>query len=113
MQQGHSKLLQNRVFTSPVKGILVGDKGYHVLEEVRELLRSQHIELIAKQKINMDPYLNTYYSHFLKKRRSIENIFARLKMRFSIIFRFVRTVEAFLVHAKAAVLTLVLLDLFK
>lgn len=108
-----NKLLQNKNFTSSVKGKLIGDKGYHVIDEVKKLLRTQKIELIAKQKINMDPYLNEYYAPFLKKRRSMENIFARLKTRFSVIFRFVRTIEAFLVHAKAAIVSLILKDALK
>jgi IS5 family transposase len=98
------KLLEQANFIKHVNGILVGDKGYIASERCRNLLLNKGIELIAKQRQNMDPYLNFYYSSILKKRRRIESIFGYLKTRLSLIRAFVRTSESFLAHVKAAVI---------
>ena len=107
------KLLESEEFINPVTGKLVGDKGYQVRKEVKSKLNLKSIELIAKQRINMDPHLNQYYAAYFKRRRCMEGIFGTLKIRFSPIFRFVRTIEAFVVHAKAAALTLLLKNALK
>jgi hypothetical protein len=98
------QLLKNCTFIQHVKGILLGDKGYVASEPHRETLLKKGIELIAKQRQNMDPYLNEYYKPLLQKRRRIESIFGFLKTRFSLIFPFLRSAESFLVQVKAAVL---------
>lgn len=105
------RLLEDVNFVKPVQGKLVGDKGYHVLQPVRDQLLSKNIELIARQRNNMDPYLNEYYAPFLQRRRCIEGIFGRCKTRFAPIFPFVRSVVSFMAHAKAAMLTLIIKDL--
>lgn len=98
------QLLKNCTFIQHVKGILLGDKGYVASESHREMLLKKGIELIAKQRQNMDPYLNEYYKPLLQKRRRIESIFGFLKTRLGLIFPFLRSSESFLVQAKAAVL---------
>ena len=82
-----------------------GDKGYIASESHRKMLHNKGIQLIAKQRKNMDSYLNEYYSSLLKKRRYIESIFGYLKTRISLIFPFLRSHESFLVQVKTAVLT--------
>ncbi len=105
------RMLEDFNFVKPVQGQLVGDKGYHVLQPIRDLLLKQNIELIAKQKDNMDPYLNEYYALLLQRRRCIEGIFGRCKTRFAPIFPFVRSIASFMAHAKVAVLTMLIKDL--
>lgn len=99
------QLLKNHNFIRNAKGTLIGDKGYIASENHRKFLVKNGISLIAKQRKNMDPYLNEYYKPLLQKRRCIESIFGYLKTRASIIFPFLRNHESFLVQVKAAVLT--------
>ena len=98
------QLLKDYTFIRHIKGILIGDRGYTASEQHRQFLRSNGIRLIAKQRRNMDPYLNYYYRHILKKRSRIECIFGYLKMRLALIFPFLRSHESFLAHVKAAVI---------
>lgn len=98
------QLLKDYTFIEHVRGILLGDKGYIASEEHRSDLSSKGIELIAKQRENMDPYLNEYYKPLLSKRRRIESIFGYLKTRVGLIFPFSRNHESFLVHVKTAVI---------
>jgi len=103
--------LKNYKFIKHVKGVLIGDKGYVASEKHRRALKKYGIELIAKQRENMDPYLNEFYGDLLKKRRQIESIFGFFKTRLGLIFPFLRSAESFLVHAKAAVVTYMLRDM--
>lgn len=100
--------LKDPKFIKHVKGRLVGDKGYIASHAHKKFLLDNGIQLLAKQRKNMDPYLNLYYAKFFKKRRQIESIFAYLKTRFSLIFPFLRSSESFIVHIKAAVLTYII-----
>jgi hypothetical protein len=102
------QLLKDHKFIEHVKGILLGDKGYIASEAHQKMLRKKGVKLIAKQRENMDPYLNKYYKPLLKKRRCIECIFGYLKTRVGLIFPFLRTAESFIVHVKAAVLTYIM-----
>lgn len=102
------QLLKNHTFIEHVKGILLGDKGYIASEGHRKELRTKGIKLIAKQRKNMDPYLNEYYKPLLKKRRGIESIFGHLKTRLGLIFPFLRSYESFLAHVKTAVLAYII-----
>jgi hypothetical protein len=96
--------LKSDEFIKHVKGILIGDKGYIASESHKKMLQKRDITLIAKQRENMDPYLNEYYKPLLQKRRIIENIFGYLKTRASLLFSFSRSHESFLAHVKTAVL---------
>jgi len=87
---------------------LLGDKGYVASEMHRKMLRKNGVQLIAKQRENMDPYLNEYYKPLLKKRRRIESIFGYLKTRVGLIFPVLRSHESFLVPVKAAVVTYIM-----
>jgi hypothetical protein len=100
--------LKNADFIKHVRGVLIGDKGYIAAEKHLAALQRNGIELIAKQRRNMDPYLNQYYRPLLKQRGKIESIFGQLKTRLSLIFPFARTAEGFLVQVKAALLTVML-----
>ena len=82
------QLLKDHKFITHVKGILLGDKGYIASESHRKMLHNKGIQLIVKQRKNMNSYLNEYYSSLLKKRRYIESIFGCLKTRVSPIFPF-------------------------
>jgi hypothetical protein len=66
------------------------------------------IQLLAKQKDNMDPYLNSYYKDYFHQRRAIEGIFGYIKTRFSLLFPFSRSVEGFLVHVNVVLLVYML-----
>lgn len=99
------QLLKDHKFIEHIRGVLLADKGYIASELHKKMLRKNGIQLIAKQRENMDPYLNQYYKTLLKKRRAIESIFGYLKTRAALIFPFLRTAESFIVHVKAAVLT--------
>lgn len=98
------QLLKNHLFIKHVKGLLLGDKGYIASEQHRQKLSDCGINLLTKQRENMDPYLNSYYYPILRERRRIESIFGHLKTRLGLIYPFVRTAESFLVHAKSAVI---------
>ncbi len=102
------QLLKKPDFIKHVNGILVGDKGYIASSSHQQFLIKNGIQLLAKQRKNMDPFLNSFYQKFFKQRRRIETIFAHLKTRLSLIFPFLRTPEAFLVHVKAALLAYIL-----
>lgn len=102
------QLLKDHKFIQSVKGILIGDKGYIASVEHKKMLRKNGIKLIAKQRNNMDTYLNEYYKPFLQKRKCIESIFGYLKTRLALIFPFLRSPESFLVQVKAAVVTYML-----
>lgn len=99
------QLLKDCVFIRHIKGILIGDKGYIASPKHKNFLVKNGITLVAKQRENMDPYLNEYYKPLLKKRRRIESIFSYLKTRAALIFPFLRSSESFLVQVKAAVIT--------
>lgn len=62
------QLLKQENFVKPVKGTLVGDKGYILSADDQNNLKKMGIDLIAKQRKNMDPYLNIFYADLLKKR---------------------------------------------
>ena len=102
------QLIKESSFVQNVRGILLGDKGYIVSEDHQKVLLNNGVKLIAKQRKNMDPYLNEYYKHLLKKRRNIESIFGYLKTRLALIFPFLRSEESFLVQVKAALFTYIL-----
>lgn len=102
------QLLKNENFVQHVRGILVGDKGYVASEKDRISLKKRGIDLVAKQRKNMDPYLNEYYKPLLQKRKQIETVFGFLKTRAALIFPFARSAEGFLAHAKAALLAFML-----
>jgi len=55
------ELLKYDFFIKHIKGILVGDKGYIASLHHRMCLRKKGIQLIAKQRNNMDPYLQTTF----------------------------------------------------
>ena len=89
-------------FVEGVTGKLIADKGYISKEKALELAKKK-IRIIAKQRKNMDPYLNEYYKYDLSLRVRIETVFAQIKNRFSAIYRFCRSIESFLVHVKASI----------
>ena len=95
-------------FVSSAQGLLLGDKGYIMSDKWLSQLKDWGVELLAKQRENMDPYLNKYYHHILKNRRKIESIFGHLKSRLGLIMPFCRTPESFLAHARASLLTLMI-----
>jgi hypothetical protein len=95
------QVLKNESFIKHINGILVGDKGYIASDKHRKYLRTCGIKLLAKQRKNMDPYLNHYYKMLFNKRKKIESIFSYLKIRMSAIFPFVRTAQSFLVNTKS------------
>lgn len=97
------QLLKDHKFVQHVNGLLLGDKGYIASSEHRKMLLKNGVNLLTKQRKNMDPYLNTYYGPILKERRRIEGIFGYLKTRLGLIFPFLRSHESFLVQVKAAV----------
>lgn len=102
------QLLKDGAFIQYIKDILIGDKGYAASPSPQNTLSKKGIQLIAKQRKNMDSYLNEYYKQLLCKRKRIESIFGDLKTRFSLILPFLRTAESFIVHTKAAVVTYML-----
>jgi IS5 family transposase len=102
------KALENQRFIKSIHGTLIGDKGYIATEPVRLNLLASGIRLIAKQRDNMDPYLNKYYGKLLTKRRRIERVLAYLKRSLTAIRRFARTPESFIAHALAAVIAYIM-----
>jgi len=99
--------LKQKSFIKNIKGILVGDKGYQS-SKTRSFLAMHNIDLLAKQRANMDPYLNTYYSKYFKERRRIEGIFGYLKTKLTGIYRYARSAGGFLAQVKAALLSYML-----
>jgi len=95
-------------FIANLKGILVGDKGYVCSEKLLNKLKKSGIELIFKQRENMDPYLNKVYAEYLKQRQVIEGVFSYLKNRLKAIHPFARSCDSFLVHVKASILAYML-----
>lgn len=102
------QLLKKKKFIAPVRGILLGDKGYILAEQYVQSLEKKGVFLLTKQRENMDPYLNDYYYQLLQKRRSIEHIFGCLKKKFSLIMPHLRSTESFLATVKTSVLTFML-----
>jgi hypothetical protein len=96
------KALSIDSFINTIHGTLVGDKGYVVGKDIKQKLKELDINLIFKQRKNMDPYLNEYYKEILRQRQVIEGVFSVLKNRLNLLHRFARCVESFLVHVKAA-----------
>ncbi len=103
-----SSVLKNDKFVSPVKGVLVGDKGYQTKDCIKHNLRKKGIEMIAKQRDNMDPYLNIFYAALFKKRRKIERIFGNIKQFLAPIFRFSRCVKSFIAHVSSSLFSYML-----
>src|SRR5262249_13859271 len=68
------QVLKNDCFIRHINGILVGDAGYQAKQSLKRKLKEEGIELLVKQKKNMDPFLNTYYKKYFDKRREIEGI---------------------------------------
>jgi hypothetical protein len=99
--------LKQMSFIENIKGILVGDKGYQSAK-VRTFLASCGVELLAKQRENMDPFLNVYFKRFFTARRRIEGIFGYLKTKLAAIYRYARSAEGFLSQVQAAVLSYML-----
>ena len=97
--------LENVSFINKFKGILVADKGYIARDSVRKKLLNHGIKLIAKQRQDMDPYLNQHYASLLSQRRKIERIFAYFKKSLSGLRRHARTEDGFLAYPLAAVIT--------
>lgn len=95
-------------FVENIKGTLVGDKGYVCSEALVNKLKKSGIELIFKQRENMDPYLNKVYEDLLNQRQIIEGVFSYLKNRLKTLHPFARSCNSFLVHAKASVLAYML-----
>lgn len=96
------KALSINSFIGKISGILVGDKGYIANKKIIQQLKKQNLELIFKQRKNMDPYLNEFYHPQLRKRQIIEGVFSYLKNRLNALHKFARSTESFLVHVKAA-----------
>lgn len=95
-------------FMSKIKGNLIGDKGYIANEATKIKLTCSGINLITKQRQNMDAHLNYYYRKLLRKRRSIERVFAYLKRSLAALRRFARTKENFISHVLASVIAYIL-----
>lgn len=102
------KALEQQNFMSNIKGTLIGDKGYIAPKKVKENLRNAGINLITKQRQNMDPYVNEYNAKLLRKRRYIERVFAYLKRSLSALHRYSRTKENFLAHVFSSVIRYIL-----
>jgi hypothetical protein len=98
------KSLECAGFIKKIQGKLVGDRGYLASEKIRKDLLKAGIEMIAKQRTNMDPYLNEYYKKLLAKRRNIERVFAYLKRSLSALHKFARSSDNFLAHVLAALI---------
>lgn len=107
------KMLAIESFIGKIKGKLVGDKGYVCSKKLLKKLQSQDLDLIFKQRENMDPYLNEFYKKELCQRQIIEGVFSYLKNRLKALHRFARSVSNFLVHVKAALAAYMLKNLSK
>lgn len=107
------KALSTIAFIKNIKGLLIGDKGYVASAAFLRKLKKQGLDLLFKQRRNMDPYLNEYYSTQLKQRQIIEGVFSYLKNRLTILHRFSRSIESFLVHVKAALAAFMLRNMSK
>jgi hypothetical protein len=93
--------LKNTTFIKNIHGKLVGDKGY-INCGVKERLLDKSIELIYKERNNMDPYLNKIFKDIFNKRKAIEGVFSYIKNRIKAIRSLSRSITSFLVHIKAA-----------
>ncbi len=102
------KVLEDLNFINHIQGTLVGDKGYIASKSIRLSLLKSGIKLIAKQRQNMDPYLNEYYGKLMCKRRGIERVFAYLKKTLAALHTFARTPENFIAHVLAAVIAYIM-----
>ena len=102
------KALKSNSFIENIKGILVGDKGYVCPKQLLNQLKKSGLELIFKQRENMDPYLNKVYKFYLQQRQVIEGVFSYLKNRLKAIHSFARSCESFLAHVKVALLAFML-----
>ena len=71
------------------------------------------MEVIFKQRNNMDPFLNECYKKELSQRQIIEGVFSYLKNRLKALHSFARSTESFLVHVKAALVAFMLRDFNK
>ena len=89
-------------FMNGITGKLIADKGY-ISKKMALKLAKKEIQIIAKQRENMDPCFNEFYKEELALRVKIETVFAQIKNRFSAIYRFCRSIESFLVHIKASI----------
>jgi hypothetical protein len=105
------KALYTESFIGNIKGMLVGDKGYIAPEKFLQKLKRNGLELLFKQRENMDPYLNEYYHPQLRQRQVIEGVFSYLKNRLSALHKFARSTESFLAHVKAALAAFMLRNL--
>lgn len=106
------KTLSLDFFIKDIMGTLIGDKGYVARESVVKNLKKQNINLIFKQRNNMDPFLNIVNQDLLRQRQVIEGVFSYLKNRLNMLHAFARSVESFLVHVKVAILAFMLKDIF-
>lgn len=107
------KALSIDSFIANIKGMLVGDKGYVSPQKLLHKLEQQGLQLIFKQRENMDPYLNDYNQQYLSQRQIVEGVFSYLKNRLGALRIFARSTESFLVHIKAALAAFMLRDLNK
>lgn len=91
-------LLRN--LTSPVKGTLYGDKGYNVKKNLKDELKENGVDIIAKPRSNMKnkSQLKKEDAEMLKKRPVIESIGNILKNFFSLKYQFHRCLDAFYCH---------------
>lgn len=99
--------LKQESFIQNIKGFLVGDKGYQSAK-MRLFLAGYDIELVARQRQNMDPYLDKRFRKLFKARRRIEGIFGYLKTKLAALCRYARSVDGFLSQVQAAVLSYML-----
>lgn len=104
------KALTVKPFLENINGLLIGDKGYVCPTDFLKELKKSGIELIFKQRKNMDPYLNIIYEYYLKQRQVIEGVFSYLKNRLKAVHKFARSCESFLVHVKASILAFMFKD---
>lgn len=103
--------LRNTKFIENIQGLLIGDKGYVASESLLKTLKKQGLNLLFKQRENMDPYLNEYYYDYLRQRQVVEGVFSYLKNRLVLLHTFARSVDGFLVHVKAALAAYMLRNL--
>lgn len=107
------KVLSMESFIGKIKGLLIGGKGYICPKKLLQKLKAQNLELIFKQRENMDPLLNEFYKKELSQRQVIEGVFSYLKNRLKAIHSFARSAENFLVHVKTALAAFMLRNLSK
>lgn len=105
------KALSFQGFLDGIKGILIGDKGYVTQQAIIDLLKKGGIDLIFKQRKNMDPYLNEFYRYYLEQRQVIEGVFSYLKNRLGALRKFAHSCESFLLHVKTALIAFMIKDI--